>query len=63
MIILVLLTKVGMLRRVSGGGKVQRRRQERVKVRMGERWEGWAQRFNMAAGFSPGKKLTFLGTL
>ena len=63
MIILVLLTREGMLRRVSGVGKVQRRRQERVNVRMGESWEGWAHRFSMAAGFSPGKKLTFLGTL
>ena len=55
MIILVLLTTEGMLRRVPGVGKVQRRRQERVKVRMGESWEIWAHRFNMAAGFSPGK--------
>ena len=36
-------------------GRLDWRRNGRIKVMRREGWEGFAQRFNIAAGFSPGK--------
>ena len=52
-IVLVLLTEGDMVRRRRGC------KNGRIKVRSREGWEGFAQMFNIAAGFSPGRKEIF----